>query len=88
MREALSVVGDIGTVRCVEVVSHTVVEWEERSGRANLSTHVADSCHTRAREGLDTGTGILDDGASTTLDGQDTGDLEDDVCTPYIGLHS
>ena len=84
--KTLGVVGDLRPVSRVEVVSHTVVEGEEGSGCANLSTHVADRRHTGTREGLYTRTSVLDDSASTTLDGQDTGNLEDDICTLCMGL--
>ena len=88
MREALGVAGDLRTVRRVEVVSHAVVEGKEGGGRANLSTHVANCRHASAREGVNTGAGVLDDSAGTTLDGQDSGDLEDDVCGLFVCLHS
>ena len=79
MLESLRVVGDVGALGSVEVVDHAVVEGEEGGCRTNLSTHVANRGHTRARERLDTGTGVLDDGASATLDGEDAGNLEDNV---------
>ena len=77
--EALSVVGDISALGGVEVVDHAVVEGEEGSRRTNLGTHVTDGSHARARKRLDTRTGVLDDGAGTTLDGEDAGNLEDNV---------
>lgn len=41
--------------------------------------HVADGSHASARDGIDTRAMVLNDGASTTLDGQDIGDLENDI---------
>ena len=79
VREALSVLSNIATTSCLEVVGHTVVEGEHRGGSTNLGTHVTDGSHARARKRLDTGTGVLDDGAGTTLDGEDAGNLEDNV---------
>ena len=79
MLESLRVVGDVGALGSVEVVDHAVVEGEEGGRRTNLSTHVADRGHTRARERLDTRTSVLDDGTSAALDGEDTSDLQDDV---------
>ena len=79
MRKALGVVGNVATVGRVEVVDHAVVEGEEGGSGTNLSTHVANGGHTRAGEGLDTRAGVLDDSASTTLDGEDAGNLEDDI---------
>ena len=77
--EALSVVGDISALGGVEVVDHAVVEGEEGGCCTNLSTHVANRGHTRARERLETRTSVFDDGTSTTLDRQNASDLEDDI---------
>ena len=78
--ESLRIVGDVGALGGVEVVDHAVVEGEEGGRRTNLSTHVANGSHTRAREGFDTRTLVLDNGTSSTLDGQNAGNLEDNVC--------
>lgn len=64
----------------LEVVVHAVIEGEERSGSTDFSTHVADGAHTRAGEGLSTRAVVFDDGTSSTLDGEDTGNLENDIC--------
>ena len=77
--ELLGVLADVRTTGSIEVVDHTVVEGEEGGRRTNLSTHVADRGHTRARERLDTRTSVLDDGTSAALDREDTSDLQDDV---------
>ena len=79
MLELLGVLANIRTTGGVEVVHHAVVEGEEGGSGTNLSTHVANGGHTRAGEGLDTRAGVLDDSASTTLDGEDAGNLEDDI---------
>lgn len=63
----------------VEVRSHSVVVGEHGGSGADFSTHVADGGHTSARHRLNTGSEVLDDGASTTLDGEDVSDLEDNV---------
>lgn len=79
--ERLSVFGNILTLRSIEITSHSAVEGEHRGRCANLSTHVTDSCHSSAREAFYTGTLVLDDGSSSTLDGKNTGDLQDDICS-------
>ena len=56
-----------------------MVEGEERGSSTNFSTHVTNRSHARARERLDTRTAVLNNRTSSTLDGKDTGDLEDDV---------
>lgn len=56
-----------------------MVVREHGSSGTDFSTHVADGRHTSARHRLDTGSEVLDNGASTALDGEDVSDLEDDV---------
>lgn len=82
--ELLSVVGDVTTLRGAEIITHTAVVREERSGGSDFSTHVADGSHARARQGLDARASVLDNGTSTTLDGKDTGHLEDDICDKIV----
>lgn len=77
--EGLGVVGNLGALGSAEVVTHTLVVGEERSGCADFSTHIANSSHTSAAEGLDTRTSILDDGTSSTLDSENTSNLEDNI---------
>ena len=77
--EALGIVGDVRPLRGIEVIDHAVVEGEEGGSGTNLSTHVANGGHTRAGEGLDTRAGVLNNSASTTLNGEDAGNLEDDI---------
>ena len=77
--EALGVIRNLRTLSSVEVVGHAVVEGEERGSGTDFSTHVADGRHTRARQGLNTRTGVLNNSAGTTLDGEDASDLEDDI---------
>lgn len=78
--EALSVFGDRTALSGVEVIGHPVVEGEQRGSRADFSTHVADSSHTGAGEGLDTWASVLNDSTSATLDGEDSSNLENDIC--------
>ena len=80
VREALSVLSNITTTSCLEIVGHTVVEGEHRGGSTNLGTHVTDGSHTRARKRLHTRAVILNNGTSSALDRENTSDLEDDIC--------
>ena len=79
MLEALSILGDFRSLGSIEVIGHTVVEGEQAGGSTNFSTHVANGGHSRARQGFNTGSIVFDDGTSSTLDGEDTSDLEDDI---------
>ena len=72
-------VTNVGTLGGLQVVVHAVVEGEHGGGGTNLSTHVANGTHTSARQAVDTGAVVLDDGTSTTLDGQETSNLKDDI---------
>lgn len=40
--------------------------------------------HTSGRDAVNTGTEVLDNGTSATLDGEDTGNLADNVCTVLV----
>jgi hypothetical protein len=44
------------------------------------TSHVANCRHTRAGQALSSGSVVLDNSTSSTLDGEDTSDLEDNVC--------
>ena len=79
VRIARGQIGDVLTTSGSQVVSHTLVEREDRGGGTDLSTHVADGAHASARDGVDAWAEVLDDGASATLDSENAGDLEDDV---------
>ena len=79
VRETLSVLGDVRTVGRVEVVGHAVVKGEEGGSGTDFSTHVANGRHTRARQGLYTRTGVLNNSAGTTLDSEDASNLENDI---------
>lgn len=85
--EFLGVSGDMRSTSSFEVLSHLVVEWEKRGGGTNLGTHVTDGSHTGTRQGLDSGTVVLDDSTSSTLDSQDTSDLEDDILGSGPSVH-
>jgi hypothetical protein len=77
--ERLGVLADVGALGRVEVRAHALVVREDRGGGTDLGTHVADGGHASARERGDTLTEVLDDGARAALDGEDAGNLEDDV---------
>ena len=79
MLEALGVLGDLTALGNIQVVGHARVEWEHRRGSTDLGTHVADCSHTSARERFDTGTSVLDDSASTTLDRKNASDLKNNI---------
>jgi hypothetical protein len=84
--EGLGVLADVVTLGSVEVVTHAGVVGEEGGGSTDLGTHVTDGGHSSAGERVDTLTEVLDDGARSTLDGKDTGDLEDDIYGQRNGL--
>lgn len=67
------------TLGGLEVVVHTVVEWEERGSGTDLSTHVANGTHTSARERFDAGSVVLNDSTSASLNSENTSNLEDDI---------
>lgn len=45
-----------------------------------LTSHVANGSHASARQAVNTGTMVFNDSTGSTLDGEDTSDLEDDIC--------
>jgi hypothetical protein len=55
-------------------------EWLHGVAGGIQTSHVANGSHARAGQALNSGTVVLDDGTSATLDGEDAGNLEDDVC--------
>lgn len=63
----------------VQVVGHSLVEGEGGGGSTNLGTHVTDGTHTGTRQVVNTLAEVLDDGTGSTLDGEDTGDLKNDI---------
>ncbi|KAH3664269.1 hypothetical protein OGAPHI_004621 [Ogataea philodendri] len=75
----LGKVGNLRSSGSVQEVNHGLVEWENGSSSTNLSTHVTDGSHTGTREGVDTVTKVLNNGTSTTLDGSDTSQLQNDI---------
>ena len=72
-------VGDAFAAGGFEVTAHRVVVGEQRSGGADLGTHVADSGLARAADAVRAGTEVFDDGSGAALDGEDLGHFEDDV---------
>jgi hypothetical protein len=79
VREPLSIFGNIRALGRVQIARHTSVEWEERSCRANLCTHIADSSHTSRGEAFYTRTFVFDNGTSATFYRKNTSNLEDDI---------
>jgi hypothetical protein len=49
-------------------------------------THIAHSSHAGARQIIHPGTMVLDDRTSATLDGEDTGDLQDNIYIERLQL--
>lgn len=43
-------------------------------------SHITDSCHACGTDGVDARTEVFDNSASSALDGQDTSDLQNDIC--------
>lgn len=79
MLEALSVLGDFTTLGNVQVIGHAAVEREHRCSSTDFGTHVADRSHASARERLDTGTSVLNDGTSSSFNRENTSDLENNI---------
>lgn len=86
--ELVGVLGNVGALGSIEVLGHAGVVREQRRGSTDFSTHVANSRLTSARDGLDTGTGVLNDGASSALDGEDASNLENNVCKTWSNEHA
>lgn len=66
---------DTHTHTHLEVVLHARVVRESRARCANLSTHVTDSPHSRARDGVNAGAEVLQDSARSSLYSQNSGHL-------------
>ena len=77
--EVLRQLGDVRATRGRQVLGHASVEGKDGRGGANLGAHVADGAHACARDGVDAGTEVLDDGAGAALDRENAGQLEYDV---------
>lgn len=54
----------------------------------NFGTHVANSCHTRAGERLNTRTSVFDDGTGTALHCENTSNLENNIYKSNLFLVS
>ena len=72
-------VTNVLTLGGLQVVVHAVVEGEHGGSSTDLGTHVTDGTHTSTGQRVDTRTVVLNDGTSTTLDSQETGDLQDNI---------
>ena len=73
--ERFSQVGDFTTLGSAQVISHALVEGEQRGGGTDFGTHVANRGHTRARDTIHTRSKVLHDSTGSTLDREDAGDL-------------
>jgi hypothetical protein len=49
-------------------------------------SHIANGPHAGARQPIHPGTMVLDDRTSATLDGEDTGDLQDNIYIERLQL--
>ncbi|KAH3681124.1 hypothetical protein WICPIJ_007899 [Wickerhamomyces pijperi] len=78
---------DLVSTSGVQVFSHWLVVWEDRGGGTDFSTHVTDGTHTGTRESVDTFTEVFDNLTSTTLDGGDTSQLQDDILWRGPAVH-
>jgi hypothetical protein len=63
----------------LEVGGHVRVVGEDRRRGADLGSHVADGPLAGGRDAVGAGAEVLDDGTGAALDGEDLGDLQDDV---------
>lgn len=72
-------VSDVLALGDGKVIVHAVVEGEQRGGGTDLSTHVADGGHTGTRDTVNARAVVFDNGTSSTLDGQDSSNLKNDV---------
>ena len=72
-------VSDVLALGDGKVVVHAVVEGEQRGGGTNLGTHVTDGGHTGTRDTVNARAVVFDNSASSTLDGQNSSNLKNDV---------
>jgi hypothetical protein len=77
--EGVGVVGDLGPVGRLQVIDHTVIEGEQRGRDTGLSTHIAGGGHSGSGERFETRALVFDDSSSSTLDGENTSELEDNI---------
>ncbi|KAH3659493.1 hypothetical protein OGATHE_005538 [Ogataea polymorpha] len=74
--------GELSNLRSsggIQIVNHRLVEWENGGGGTDLGTHVTDGCHTGTREGINTVTEVLDNRTSSTFDGSNTSQFQNDI---------
>mmetsp|Transcript_9262 Transcript_9262/g.34262 ORF Transcript_9262/g.34262 Transcript_9262/m.34262 type:complete len:209 (+) Transcript_9262:1368-1994(+) len=64
---------------CSQVSSHALIEWEDGGGSPDLCSHVANGCHTGARDGLHTRSIVLNNCSCTSLYSENVSNLQDDV---------
>ncbi|RNA19499.1 aconitate mitochondrial precursor [Brachionus plicatilis] len=71
--------GNFGPSCGRQVVGHALIERKDGRGRSDLGAHVANGAHACARNGVDAWSKVLDNGASASFDGQDAGQLQNNV---------
>ena len=71
--------GNILPASLAEVLELALREGKNGGCGANLRTHVADGGHTSGGHGVHTLAKVLDDGAGASRDGQNVGNLENDI---------
>jgi hypothetical protein len=71
--------GHIGAVGGFQVTRHRLVVTEGRGRCSDLGTHITDGAFTGTANAVGAFAEVFHDGTSTALNGQDTGDLEDNV---------
>lgn len=85
--EGFSVLGDVASLSSLEVAAHSLVVREDGGRGTDFGTHVTDGGHTGTRQRLNTGTVVFDDGTSSTLDGQGSGNAKDDILGGSPSVH-
>ena len=77
--DGLGGLGDLGAIGGFEVADHGSVKGEKRSGRTNFGAHITNGAFAGAGHVFGAFAEVLDNGAGAALDGENAGDLEDDI---------
>mmetsp|Transcript_4058 Transcript_4058/g.11358 ORF Transcript_4058/g.11358 Transcript_4058/m.11358 type:complete len:269 (-) Transcript_4058:765-1571(-) len=72
-------VTNVTTAGGIQISLHAVVEGKEGRCGANLCAHIANGRHSRARNAVKPGTEILHNVARSSLDGENTCNLQDNI---------
>lgn len=72
--------------RLIEEATHRGRVGEDGRGSANLGAHVADRAHSGAAKRVDAFAEVLYDVTRSSLNGEDGGELKDDVCNEKCQL--